>query len=343
MKQTKNYFRFLLVVLSVMLVVACSRSDDDNDESNTDLMPNVTGTANEVLVVMEDTYWEGRMGDSLKAILMQPLPGLPQDEPLFSLVQIPGGAFSKVFHTHRNILRTTINKELEKPKMTVKQNVWAKPQMYILLEGADAIEVLNLVYANKEKLINYLTDAETSRLVDNYRRYEEVSIRQRIEEKHHLKLSAPKGYTIGADYKDFTWISYEPRDILQGVFIYEYPYTDTLDIEPKEIIARRDSFLKLHVPGPTEGSYMNTEKLLPVVYDEFLFNDRYTVELRGLWRVENDFMGGPFVSLTRVDTKRNRVIVTDAYVYAPAHEKRNYLRQVEGILYTTEIVEKPEE
>jgi hypothetical protein len=31
--------------------------------------------------------------------------------------------------------------------------------------------------------------------------------------------------------------------------------------------------------------------------------DKYYAELRGLWKVENDFMGGPFVSLSTLDEK----------------------------------------
>jgi len=69
----------------------------------------------------------------------------------------------------------------------------------------------------------------------------------------------------------------------------------------------------------------------------FEFRDRYTVEVRGLWRVEGDFMGGPFVSLTTVDEARNRVVTVEGYVFAPRYNKRNYLREVEAVVYSLDI------
>ena len=63
----------------------------------------------------------------------------------------------------------------------------------------------------------------------------------------------------------------------------------------------------------------------------------YAVMIRGLWNVQNDFMGGPYVINTILDEEHNRIIYMMAYVYAPEGKKRNILRQVENILYTVDI------
>ena len=66
--------------------------------------------------------------------------------------------------------------------------------------------------------------------------------------------------------------------------------------------------------------------------------------MRGLWRVQGDMMGGPFVSLTRLDEQNNRVIVAEGFVYAPETEKRNFIRRIEAALYTLRLpgeFEKP--
>ena len=59
--------------------------------------------------------------------------------------------------------------------------------------------------------------------------------------------------------------------------------------------------------------------------------------MRGLWRVQGDMMGGPFVSLTRLDEQNNRVIVAEGFVYAPETEKRNFIRRIEAALYTLRL------
>ena len=77
--------------------------------------------------------------------------------------------------------------------------------------------------------------------------------------------------------------------------------------------------------------------LNPDIFPGYSFFDnkgRSIVELRGLWEAYNDFMGGPFVSHSFVSADKQYVITLDAFVYAPRFDKRNYLRQVEAILYT---------
>jgi hypothetical protein len=48
-------------------------------------------------------------------------------------------------------------------------------------------------------------------------------------------------------------------------------------------------------------------------------------------------MGGPFISLVQLDEKRNKIITVDGFVFAPAHKKRELIRQMEAILYSLKI------
>lgn len=82
---------------------------------------------------------------------------------------------------------------------------------------------------------------------------------------------------------------------------------------------------------------MTTEHQIPPTFNIFEFKNNYAAEMRGLWRMENDFMGGPFVNLSVLDISNNRVIMLDGFVYAPRFDKRNYLRQVEAIIYSLEL------
>jgi hypothetical protein len=87
---------------------------------------------------------------------------------------------------------------------------------------------------------------------------------------------------------------------------------------------------------------MSTESELPVVFNVFKKDGNYASEMRGLWTVENNFMGGPFINLAMLDILNNRVVVLDGFVYAPGKDKRNYLRQVEAMIYSAEFVNQDE-
>jgi len=60
------------------------------------------------------------------------------------------------------------------------------------------------------------------------------------------------------------------------------------------------------------------------------------MQTRGFWEVEGDFMGGPFVSHSFYSQDGKDIIVLEAFVYAPKYDKRQYLRQVESLLYSFE-------
>ena len=47
-------------------------------------------------------------------------------------------------------------------------------------------------------------------------------------------------------------------------------------------------------------------------------------------------MGGPFVSHSFYSQDGSEIIVTEAFLYAPRYDKRQYLRQVESLLYSFE-------
>ena len=77
---------------------------------------------------------------------------------------------------------------------------------------------------------------------------------------------------------------------------------------------------------------MTTEYILPTQYKvgKYILDD-FTVELRGKWRVENDFMAGPFTSYTFCNPGKNKLITIEGYVYYPNKEKRNFMRQLQAI------------
>jgi hypothetical protein len=62
--------------------------------------------------------------------------------------------------------------------------------------------------------------------------------------------------------------------------------------------------------------------------------------------MSKDAMGGPFISHSRIDSINNRVIVVEAFVYAPSKMKRSILRRLEASLYTlkmpTQKIQNPE-
>ena len=61
---------------------------------------------------------------------------------------------------------------------------------------------------------------------------------------------------------------------------------------------------------------------------------QYAMELRGLWRTTESFIGGPFVSLSQLDEEKAKVITVEAFVLAPKFDKREFMKEAEALVYS---------
>lgn len=134
------------------------------------------------------------------------------------------------------------------------------------------------------------------------------------------------------------WIRKETQEMGQGLLIFSYPYKDQKQVEPKIIFDTIQAVQKRFIPGPADGSYM---KLALNHFDPLSqpvqFKGNYTTLSRGLWETYGDFMGGPFINYNIIDEKKGRIINLFGYVYFPNKEKRNNIRQLDAIIWTTDL------
>ncbi len=320
-------------LLSFAVLVVFSACND----GGTGLTKNVTGKAGELVVVVSNESWEGNPGEVIRQTLAQEHLALPQDEPLFDLVKVPPDGFKSIFKTTRNIMQVRISPNLDSSGVTFQDNVWASPQAIVTIQAQNEKEFQELFNENKNKILSYFLRAEKNRLTMNYNKYYERGIFNVLNEEFDLTMKVAPGFQIAEQKEDFIWLRYETPAIAQGIIIYTFPYVSDSAFTVDYQLRVRDSILKANVPGPTEGSYMATERRIDQVYNVTKHNGNYATEMRGLWRLMNDFMGGPYVSLAQLDIENQRVVVAYGYVYAPSKDKRNLLRQVEAMIYTLSL------
>lgn len=329
----------ILLPLIFLLVVSC------NIDNRGPLRPAPTGAPGDLLLVMNDNLWDSYSGDTIRSILAGPVDALPQVEPRFDVIRIDHSGFGKNFKQHRNIIVVKVGADQPKPKILVQKGLWARTQLLITLLAPNEESLIKLLNDDRDKLISLLVNEELKRLMDSYYTIQDKEIVDKLKKEQNIKLNVPKGYEIKADEKDFIWLSQEYRDIVQGILIYTYPYTDVETFTRDYLVAKRNIFLKKYLPGEIEGSYMTTEPLFPPIFSEFtLGNGNYTAQLQGLWRIQDGLsMGGPFVNITQLDEKRNRIVTVEGFVYAPGNDKRDLLQQVEAIIYTLDFTDNQKE
>lgn len=340
--QKINDMKKILLISSIILVSLIMFSSCTL-ETKQSFKPNVSGASGEVIVLMNKSLWTNSVGDSLKAVLSQYQDGLPQPEPLFDIHQIPHNAFSSMFKTHRNIIDLRVGASYKKPSIKFKNNFYSSTQAFLKLEAPSELLMKKLLSEKSNQIISYFLLAERKRKIKILSKHPVREIFDKLVSKFDFSLSFPSGFAINKDAKDFLWVSHETPRSSQGMFIYSFEYTSEKQLTREFLTKTRDSLLKAHVPGPTRGSYMKTETRFPMTLNYLKFNDNYCLQSRGLWRVENDFMGGPMLCYSFLDKKQNRIICLDSYVYFPNKKKREKLRELESIIYSYKKIETEKE
>lgn len=325
-----NFLKLSITTSLILALFSCSYSGQQ-------IKPSVTGKAGEVIVVISKANWESEPGTAIRSILAVDYPQLPQKEPLFTLFDIPENKFSKIFKSHRNIIIVNTLETLDTIRFAYQKNVWADPQTVITISAPNKKEVTKLINENGPRLKSILEQAERDRIIRNTKKYEEPVLRGVVTNNIGGSPFFPNGYNLKKQTEDFIWISYETTYTNQGILIYSYPYEPGTPLNLNSIIEKRNKFLAENIPGMFDNSYMITsmEPVSPEL-KWIEYNNRDFAETRGLWEMENDFMGGPFISHSFYDKEGKNIIVLEGFVYAPKYDKRNYLRQIESILYSFE-------
>lgn len=320
--------RIIVLFASILTLASCSNKMGDYTTSS-------TGKAGEILVVANPDVWFGTLEDTVRNFFGRMQFGLPQGEPHFTIFAIPFEKFNTVLRPHRNVLMLEMDKSIEKTTIKVTLDKWATPQTIIRIKSPKREDMIVDFLKNKNLIIDYYHNSERRRYQRAFDKMINIPVVNKIKEKYKFKLTIPEGYYMAVEKDDFFWLRRETPDMSHAIVYYSEDYTDTSQFSTRQIIDLRNKFTKMYIPGPTEGSYQIVSEDVYLPASKVIqFQDMYTVETRGLWKLENDFMGGPFVSIAFVDTKTNKLIHLDGFIYAPRDPKRDQLRQVEAIIHS---------
>ena len=320
--------KVLMIAFTIMLFVAC------DEFKSTKVLPDSSGIINSLSVVVDNELWQGSVGEKIRSILGASVYGLPQDEPLFRMHQMPTSVFTD-FATKN---RTVVKIEKGKPADTrFLKNVYAKPQRVILVTGNTLQEIKEQLELNEKKIVSVLQNEE----IKEKQRRINISLNKNnnIEKELGLTINFPSIYRIAKEDNSFFWIRKDLRTGSMNLMLYELPIdaVSSGDDAINDIIRIRDSVGKRHIPGPTEGSYMITEEAFTPYLNKTIIDNKPALETRSTWEVENAFMAGPFISYIVEDKINDRLVVLEGFTFAPSISKRNHMFELEAIIRSLKI------
>ena len=239
--------------------------------------------------------------------------------------------------------------DTQEPSLTFYRNKYSRGQIYMVAKARTAEALAEVLLSRGGEMVSLLHAEEASRFADIVALSPNEVVARDVLNKWGIQGLWPKDARLAKQTEDFWWVDRQltrlkggdNHDIQQGFFIHSEPYVSTDQLSLEHVLDRRDAVTRKHVQGPTQGSYMATERRFFPAYEEMQFDGHFALEVRGLWKMENDFMGGPFYSLTIVDEGEGRLLTIEGYAYAPYFDKRPYIREVEGLVRRSALVGIP--
>lgn len=301
-----------------------------------------TGRPGEVMLVMDNEYFNGSVGDQIVQLLEAPAPALPQDEPMLRLSHVETDAFESFLRLVRNVVIVKIDaSQFTEARMKYSYNDWARGQMVVRLNAPSSEALARFLVKNGASFLNLILRHELYRYADLLKGSYSERASHLTDSLFNYKITVPRAIIHSKVGKDFLWMSNGQMRKRQDILVYSYPYQSVKDLELPRMIEVRDSVLKANIVGEFEGSYPITAKL-PTEYRTVKFaGGPLRSQMRGLWEMHGGaMMGGPFVSQSFYDKQSGKVLVVEGFVYNPNNDKLNLIRTMEASLYTFQAKDK---
>lgn len=350
--------KHLTIAILAFTLLSCG-----GDISREDLLPEASGTHGEVLVLMDDNIWNGPIGEVVQEQLNQDAEGVYlRSEPIFNFFRKPPDQMNHINKLSRLILKVMLDNDstYKETAMIEREDYFARNQLFVIIKDNDPDRLYNYVRNQFYRCINRFNEFELEQLIAQYKKRPNKNVKEKVEKKFGLSVSIPDNSELRVEKDDFLWVKRDRSKnlignqatgteggtfwIQQGILFWDAPYTDSSQMTVEGVLQHRDTVLKYNIPGKLKGSYMATE------YDPYYspegkiinYNGVKTVRIQGLWKHagnEAAFGGGPFLQHTFLHPTNGRVITICGYIYAPKFDKREYLREIDAMLQTVDMLE----
>lgn len=343
-----------LYLLIVLLIAASCGSNESGTSSSKSHLPVARGEANAILCVMDTSQWNGPLGEALRDIFSQYVPGLPQDEPYFKLRNINPLKMNNILKTGKSMIfvstmdnqgaqsramqnyftSSSLEKILKDTALyrLPQKNQFARGQEILHLFGQTENQLIAHLKRDKDLLRSYFSNIENQRIAKPLFKVREKQIEKTLRETHGFDIQVPYGYDLAKNQRDFVWIRLLDPEFEKDIFVHYRPFNSRDPFEDE--LGFREEITSSYMRDIQKPDIYMTLQNENMNIREVNFKGKYAKELRGLWKLSDISSGGPFVSYIFVDESQKRLYYLEGYVYAPSKDKREFMQEIEVILNT---------
>lgn len=352
----KNY---IILVLSLSFILfSCKNKDNNSPAKFSSILPSSTGGADEVMIILPDNLMDSTTQHFMGHAINKSYRILPTPEAIFKISQIQYSIMNDLMYRYRNIILVADVSQKSEILGVAKQvlpaddfkaledgkqyyfhlsNVWSEPQQVFFVFGTSIENLKENVSKNAATIRNTIikNDLVVYKKIA-YINGSNQKLKEQWLEFQGVSLDIPTDYKLAENEDNFVLLR---KEIKKGMIFLSVDFINYNDTVPDANygIKLRDERGK-YVSSNSYNSYTKTDSTLGFLETKKIKGDLTIHETCGLWRMENDFMGGPFINQYIIDHKNNRVIYLDGFIYAPGeNNKKKYLRQIEAIFSTLQV------
>lgn len=314
----KKNIWWLVLMLSLL---SCNKNPVELQES--------TGDINHLTVLIEDALWKGEVGDFIRKKFAVSVEGLPQEEPVFNLVQHTDKSGDDFFCRNRNIL---IVEKTSENFFEIRNDDFALNQNVIYISGKNTPEILKIIEQKSDSIIKILKESE---IIETQNHLELSKLdTEKIREKFGIDITVSSDYSYVLEDQNFLWLRKEIQNGNANLIIYTTPLFQSEERGQiiKQITQNRDSIgVKYIKSREDESASMATEQAYSPYFKQVMFSGRDAFETKGTWEIKSAFMSGPFINYTIVDKTSGKNLVLEGFSYSSS-SKRDIMHELEAII-----------
>lgn len=316
----------VLLLFSCVFFLNCN-----NNSGIKNFLPKSTGGIREMLVVYDTIYNNSKTLKLVDKILQKEVEYILQDEPIFSVIYIPKESFTsnKLIKYFRNILY--LNKS-QKDTIFKRKDIFSTPQSAIFINAVNENNARKIFIKNNEEILNYFIKNDDDYIQSIHRKNKWKN--PDFLKPFNIDLDIPLDYSVSLQKNDFVWLIKDIKGGYYNIMIYKGIYEKIEDYSfiKKEIAKRRNFWTHKYIHGSLDSTYVKIEEKIDLSHEYTKLDGKFAIKTNGMWKMENDFMGGYFINYAIFDEISNTIYFIDGFIYLPNKKKNTGLVEIDNIL-----------
>jgi hypothetical protein len=332
-----------------------------------DYRPKAIGGHSEILVVMDSVKHDSEVAEALRNTLGAPIFTMPRPQPRFDLIftDLRTTADRELIERHKNVViasdidaDTNVGAFLrallaDNVKQSVRdgesfsftqRDVWSRDQLVMMLSAESSENLAQRISRNEQSLVDDIHQMELARWHRYvYRRAEQTELSEDILETYGWSFRIQHDYRVGVDTLNVLTLRRYLPDNDRWIWVWwqdDFSQNEFDNLGRDWVSTKRDSINQEYMKGSTDEKYVKTDYDRPYEQRFMEINGMQSYESRGIWRMHNELMGGPFINYTMYDHENERLFMMEYGQFSPRWDQRRFLYQFEAMART--FVSNPE-